>query len=138
MSYDYETAAPDRYEVLKDFAKHNRREMTESETVLWNALRNMKAGVRFRRQHPIGDYIADFICLPAKLVIEVDGGYHQEPQQQELDQQRTEFLVSKGYQVIRIKNEEISNDLNEVVMRIKAEVLNQSNDSPRPLERGRG
>ena len=138
MSYDYETAAPDRYELLKDFARHNRREMTESETVLWNALRNMKAGVRFRRQHPIGDYIADFICLPAKLVIEVDGGYHQEPQQQELDQQRTEFLVNKGYQVIRIKNEEISNDLNEVVMRIKAEVLNQSNDSPRPLERGRG
>ena len=102
MSYDYETAAPDRYELLKDFAKYNRREMTESETVLWNALRKIKAGVRFRRQHPIGDYI------------------------------------SKGYQVIRIKNEEISNDLNKVVMRIKAEVLNQSNDSPRPLERGRG
>ena len=138
MSYDYETAAPDRYELLKDFARHNRREMTESETVLWNALRNMKAGVRFRRQHPIGDYIADFICLPAKLVIEVDGGYHQEPLQQESDEQRTKFLESKGYQVIRIKNEEISNDLNEVVMRIKAEVLNQSNDSPRPLERGRG
>ena len=138
MSYDYETAAPDRYNILKDFARNNRREMTESETVLWNALRNMKAGVRFRRQHPIGDYIADFICLPAKLVIEVDGDYHQEPQQQELDKQRTEFLVSKGYQVIRIKNEEISNDLNEVVMKIKEEVLNQSNDSPRPLERGRG
>ena len=86
----------------------------------------------------MGDYIADFICLLAKLVIEVDGGYHQEPLQQESDEQRTAFLVSKGYQVIRIKNEEISNDLNEVVMRIKAEVLNQSNDSPRPLERGRG
>ena len=86
----------------------------------------------------IGDYIADFICLPAKLVIEVDGGYHQEPEQQESDKQRTEFLERKGYQVIRIKNEEISNDLNEVVMKIKAEVLNQSNDSPRPLERGRG
>ena len=112
--------------------------MTESETILWNALRKMKVGFRFRRQHPIGDYIADFICLPAKLVIEVDGGYHQEPEQQESDKQRTEFLERKGYQVIRIKNEEISNDLNEVVMKIKAEVLNQSNDSPRPLERGRG
>ena len=71
-------------------------------------------------------------------MIEVDGGYHQEPQQEELDKQRTAFLISKGYQVIRIKNEEISNDLKEVVMRIKEEVLNQSNDSPRPLERGRG
>ena len=138
MGYDYETAAPDRYELLKDFARHNRREMTESETILWNALRKMKVGFRFRRQHPIGDYIADFICLPAKLVIEVDGGYHQKPEQQESDKQRTEFLERKGYQVIRIKNEEISNDLNEVVMKIKAEVLNQSNDSPRPLERGRG
>ena len=138
MSFGYETAAPDRYELLKDFARFNRREMTESETVLWNALRKLKAGIRFRRQHPIGDYIADFICLPAKLVREVDGGYHQEPQQQELDKQRTEFLVSKGYRVIRIKNEEISDDLNEVVMRVKAEVFNQGNNAPRPLERGRG
>jgi very-short-patch-repair endonuclease len=67
MSYDYETASPDRYELLKDFARYNRQKMTESETVLWNALRRIKAGVRFRRQHPIGDYIADFICLPAKI-----------------------------------------------------------------------
>ena len=78
------------------------------------------------------------ICLPVKLVIEVDGGYHQEPLQQESDEQRTKFLESKGYHVIRIKNEEISNDLNKVVMRIKNEVFNQSNNSPRPLERGRG
>ena len=81
MSYDYETAAPDRYGLLKDFARYNRHEMTESETVLWNALRKIRIGVRFRRQHPIGDYIADFICLPVKLVIEVDGEYHQEPEQ---------------------------------------------------------
>ena len=138
MSYDYETAAPDRYGLLKDFARYNRHEMTESETVLWNALRKIRIGVRFRRQHPIGDYIADFICLPVKLVIEVDGEYHQEPEQQELDKQRSEFLENKGYKVIRIKNEEISNILNEVVMRIKTEVLNLCNDSPRPLERGRG
>ena len=138
MGYDYETAAPDRYDILKDFARHNRREMTESETVLWNALRKIRSGIRFRRQHSIGDYIADFICLPVKLVIEVDGGYHQEPLQQESDEQRTKFLESKGYHVIRIKNEEISNDLNKVVMRIKNEVFNQSNNSPRPLERGRG
>ncbi|MBR5698229.1 MAG: endonuclease domain-containing protein [Prevotella sp.] len=138
MSNHYETAAPDRYELLKDFAQHNRHEMTESEKVLWNALRKTKFGFRFRRQHPIGDYIADFVCLPVKLVIEVDGGYHLVSLQQELDQQRTDFLESKGYKVIRIKNEEISNDLNDVVMRIKTEVLNQSNDSPRPLERGRG
>ena len=92
MSYGYETAAPDRYGLLKDFAKHNRREMTEGETVLWNALRQELKGHRFRRQHPIGDYIVDFICLSEKLVIEVDGGYHETPEQQYEDQLRTEFL----------------------------------------------
>jgi very-short-patch-repair endonuclease len=138
MGYDYETAAPDRYQLLKDFARHNRREITESEAVLWNALRKTICGFRFRRQHPIGDYIADFICLPAKLVIEVDGGYHNEPSQQEADNLRTQYLQSKGFQVIRFKNEEINNDVKSVVMRIKELLFNHSNYSPRPLERGRG
>ena len=138
MGHDYETAAPDRYPLLKDFARHNRREMNESETVLWDALRRLKSGFRFRRQHPIGDYIADFICLSAKLVIEVDGGYHNEPAQREADAWRTEFLQSKGFQVLRFKNEEINDDVKKVVMRIKEYLSNSSNDAPRPLERGRG
>ena len=121
----FETSAPDRYELLKDFAKENRREMTESEQVLWEALRTLNCGFHFRRQHPIGDYIADFICLKKKLVIEVDGGYHAEPMQQQSDQWRTDFLESKGYTVIRFKNEEISNDLNEVIMRIKEQLFNE-------------
>ena len=128
MGHDYETAAPDRYPLLKDFARHNRREMTESETVLWDALRRLKSGFRFRRQHPIGDYIADFI----------DGGYHNEPTQQEADALRTKFLQSKGFQVLRFKNEEINDDVKKVVMRIKEYLSNSSNDAPRPLERGRG
>ena len=65
MSYKYETAAPDRYDLLKTFAKYNRREMTQSETILWKALRKELRAYRFRRQHPIGDYIADFVCLIA-------------------------------------------------------------------------
>ena len=138
MGYDYETAAPDRYLLLKDFARHNRREMTESETVLWNALRKIQSGFRFRRQHPIGDYIADFVCLSAKLVIEVDGGYHNDPAQQEADLVRTEALQSKGFQVIRFKNEEINDDVKTVVMRIKEYLSNGSNNAPRPLERGWG
>ena len=99
--------------------------MTESETVLWETLRNLNCGYHFRRQHPIGDYIADFICLKRKLVIEVDGGYHNEPIQQQDDQARTEFMERKGYTVIRFKNEEISNNLNEVVMRIKEQLFNE-------------
>ena len=125
MGFHYETAAPDRYELLKDFAKENRREMTESERVLWEKLRKLNCGYHFRRQHPIGDYIADFICLKRKLVIEVDGGYHNEPIQQQDDQVRTEFMERKGYTVIRFKNEEISNDLQEVIMRIKEQLFNE-------------
>ena len=125
MGFHYETAAPDRYELLRDFAKKNRREMTESERVLWEKLRKLNCGYHFRRQHPIGDYIADFICLKKNLVIEIDGGYHAEPIQQQNDQWRTDYLVSKGYTVIRFKNEEISNNLHEVIMRIKEQLFNE-------------
>ena len=125
MGFHYETAAPDRYELLKEYAKTNRREMTESERVLWQALRKLNSGYHFRRQHPIGDYIADFICIKRMLVIEVDGGYHDEPMQQHDDQMRTNFLESKGYTVIRFKNEEISNDLHTVIMKIKELLFNE-------------
>ena len=125
MSFHYETAAPDRYELLKDFAKKNRREMTESERLLWEALRKLNCGYHFRRQHPIGDYIADFICIKKMLVIEVDGGYHNEPIQQQDDQVRTDYLESKGYTVIRFKNEEINNNLQEVIIRIKKQLFNE-------------
>ncbi len=123
MKRNFETASPDRYDILKAYARQNRREMTESETVLWNALRNEFRGVKFRRQHPIGDYIADFLCLKAKLVIEVDGGYHDKPQQQLEDQWRTEFLQSKGYRVIRFTNEEVNSQLKGVISRIKEELI---------------
>jgi len=73
MERKYVTAAPDRYDLLKEFARFNRREMTKTETILWNVLRSEFRGLKFRRQHPIGDYIADFLCLSEKLVIEVDG-----------------------------------------------------------------
>ena len=123
MKRNFETASPDRYDILKAYARQNRREMTESETVLWNALRNEFRGIKFRRQHPIGDYIADFLCLKAKLVIEVDGGYHDKPQQQLEDQWRTEFLQSKGYRVIRFTNEEVNSQLKGVISRIKEELI---------------
>ncbi|MCR4916859.1 MAG: endonuclease domain-containing protein [Prevotella sp.] len=123
MERKHQTASPDRYDILKAYARYNRREMTESETALWKALRNEFRGIKFRRQHPIGDYIADFLCLKAKLVIEVDGGYHDKPQQQLEDQWRTEFLQSKGYKVIRFTNEEVSSQLKGVISRIKEELI---------------
>ena len=121
----FETSAPDRYELLKNFAKENRTKMTESESVLWEALRRLHCGYHFRRQHPIGDYIADFICLKKKLVVEVDGGFHNNPMQQQNDQMRTDYLERKGYTVIHFKNEEISDDLHEVIMRIKEQLFNE-------------
>ena len=123
MKQSFKTAAPDRYELLKEFAKQNRREMTGSEAELWKALRQELKGRKFRRQHPIGDYIADFVCLPLKLVIEVDGGYHHEPQQWQQDQWRTEFLQSKGYHVLRFDNEAVNSDVKSVIKRIKEELI---------------
>ena len=124
MERKHETASPDRYDLLKEFAKHNRKEMTQSETVLWNALRKEIRGIKFRRQHPIGDYIADFLCLTKKMVIEVDGGYHNDPTQQQEDQWRTENLESKGYHVIRFGNEEVYTDTKGVIRIIKEELTN--------------
>ena len=118
----FKTASPDRYGLLKEYARVNRREMTESEELLWDVLRKSIRNYRFRRQHPIGDYIADFVCLPIRLVIEVDGGYHNSPEQQTEDQWRTDFLESRGYRVLRINNEEVAADAKEVLRIIKCEI----------------
>ena len=73
------TTYPDRYKLLKDFALTNRHNMTMAETIMWQALRAKQLGVSFRRQHAIGDFIADFVCISHHLVIEIDGGYHDNP-----------------------------------------------------------
>ena len=124
MGYFHETAAPDRYSILKDFAKENRREMTLAERILWEGLRNKKTGYKFRKQHPIGDYIADFICIEKKLVIEVDGGYHNTLEQQQDDNARTIDIEKMGYSVIRFTNEEVEHDLHNVIMKIKQLLYN--------------
>ena len=103
----YKTASPDRYNILKQAAKEMRKRPTQAESIMWGFLCNNQTGVKFRRQHIIGDYIVDFVCLRAKLVIEIDGGIHSEPNQIAHDQVRTEFLTSKGYNIMRFKNEEI-------------------------------
>ena len=75
-------ADPCLYGLLKQFVKENRKNETMAEMVFWKFLRGDQLGVHFRRQHIIGDYIADFVCLPLRLIIELDGGYHQLPTQQ--------------------------------------------------------
>ncbi len=125
MSHGYETAAPDRYPILKEFARHNRQKMTESEGFLWTALRQNLKGFKFRRQHIIGDYIVDFICLEYKLVIEVDGEYHHTDEQRQEDQIRTNYLQSNGFQVIRFSNEEVKSNIRKIIQIIKEELNNK-------------
>ena len=121
----YETASHEIYDLLKKNAKSNRLEMTESEKVLWNALRENIQGYRFRRQHAIGQYIADFVCLPARLVIEVDGGYHHSREQQDKDNIRTDYLEGKRFHVVRFSNEEVKANIKGVIQIIKDELFQQ-------------
>lgn len=121
--WDYKTATHFNYLELREFARQNRAHMTIAETLLWKYLRNRGvAGRRFMRQHIIGDYIVDFVCEDDGLVIEVDGGYHSEPQQAQDDELRTQVLESMGFRVIRFSNDEILDDVETVVERIEKEL----------------
>jgi len=105
--------------VLWDLAKQNRKEMTEAEEKLWEELRNDKLGYKFRRQHAIDSYIVDFVCLQEALIIEVDGGYHETPEQQEYDSNRTKVLEQIGFTIIRFANEEVLTEIASVRNQIK-------------------
>jgi len=106
------------YTAVENNAVENRRPMTSAEERLWQELRGNKLGVHFRRQHVIGMYIADFVSLKNLLVIEVDGEYHQKPEQQQKDLYRTDYLQSKGYRVIRFTNQQVLSDIESVMSRI--------------------
>ena len=119
MSYDYQTADPALYHILREHAAYNRNHPTEAEALLWDFLSADGLGVTFKRQHVIGDYIVDFVCLSSKLIVELDGDYHQAEQQQVSDAQRTEWLESRGFKVIRFTNEELFNGIDTVLDKIK-------------------
>ena len=116
----FNTASPDRYLLLKDFAQKNKQIPTDAEKVLWEHLRAKQLSVKFNRQHIIGDYIVDFVCIEKKIVIEVDGGYHSEYEQIDKDENRTQRLNDWGFSVIRFKNEEILGDISDVLNKIKS------------------
>ena len=107
MAYDYDTSDPSYYGLLKVYASENKKYQTEAEKMLWLHLRGNKLGLHFRRQHIIGCYIADFVCLQKKIIIEVDGGYHSQYAQAIKDYYRTEKLESLGFKVLRFRNEDI-------------------------------
>ena len=119
VNFDYQTADPTLYKALREYAQYNRNHPTEAEFLLWEYLRADGLGVTFKRQHVIGEFIADFVCLPARLIIELDGPYHQLPNKQVSDRQRTEWLESKGYRVVRFTNTELFTNINQVLETIK-------------------
>ena len=103
-----------------DFARRHRREMTDAERRLWGKLhRGGLAGTHFRRQHPIGRYVTDFVCLDALLIIEVDGGQHADNNS---DEARTEWLHSQGFEILRFWNNDVLRDINTICEVILATV----------------
>ena len=106
-----------------DLARRLRRRPTNAEEILWACLRNRRStGAKFRRQHPLGRYIADFYCQEAALAIELDGGGHEIAAQAEYDAIRQDELEQRGVKVLRIKNAEVIDDLTATLNRI-VEVL---------------
>jgi 5-methyltetrahydrofolate--homocysteine methyltransferase len=118
--YGWETAGSELYSILKEKAKEMRNKPTEAEKMLWNVLSNKGIeNYKFRRQHIVGEYIADFICLEKRLIIEVDGAIHNDLAQIEHDKQRTEWLESKGFKVIRFTNNQVLSDFYNTIEKIR-------------------
>jgi very-short-patch-repair endonuclease len=105
-------------------ARNLRHTMTDAEKRLWSALRDRRLdGHKFKRQHPIGAYIADFACIESRLIVEADGGQHAD---NEPDQKRTAWLKSQGWRVLRFWNNDILANTRGVVETI-AETLRSAN-----------
>jgi very-short-patch-repair endonuclease len=108
-------------------AQRLRGEMTDAERRLWSILRNRQLeGAKFRRQQPIGPFIADFVCQKRRLIIEADGGQHADSR---ADERRTAFLEGKGYRVLRFWNNDILNNLDGV-----AQVIGSALSTPHPAQ----
>ena len=139
----FKTASPDWYELLKVYARKNRNNPTIAEKVLWQHLRNKALGVKFLRQHIIGDYIVDFVSPESMLIIEVDGAYHSEREQQYNDEVRANVLKRTGFCLLRFSNEEVLHNTQDTLNKIKQHIdmntkeLNKSVGAVSPSLAGR-
>ncbi len=111
-------------------AKELRKNLTHSEMILWGYLRTKPFGHKFRRQHPLGIYIADFYCHSLKPVIEVDGDIHLDADVKANDEQRQIILESDGLRILRFRNEEINRGLETVILRTETFIVNDKNGKP--------
>ncbi|MBC7084642.1 MAG: endonuclease domain-containing protein [Firmicutes bacterium] len=117
---------------LRSFARQLRHGETDAERVLWSKLRARRLlGLKFRRQAPIGPYIADFACFERKVVVELDGGHHAEPAQAAHDERRTQWLIGQGFRVLRFWDNEVLREPEAVLERIR-QVCEGDPSSPSP------
>ena len=119
MKYGYTTTDGTTYQLLLEKAKKMRNNPTEAESLLWQYLRRNGLKEHFRQQHPICGYIPDFVCLRLRLIIEIDGGYHSEGEQQEQDKIRQDYLEKEGFSFLRFTNEEVLYDTDVTIGIIK-------------------
>ena len=112
-------------------AREMRHPQTPAEMTLWHALRNRQIGFKFRRQHPVDRFIIDFYCAEARLLIEVDGDSHLEPDQEEYDKARTEYLEELGYKVIRFTNNDVRYNVSavadEILRNVESRIIDLKN-----------
>jgi leucyl-tRNA synthetase len=132
----YKTTDQNTWFRLKEKARDNRKEQTPAEKIIWHQIRNTKLGVRFRRQQVINNYIVDFVAFSSKLVVEIDGEYHNSPEQQVYDAKRTAVLEELGFKVIRFTNDQVFENLHYVIETINTE-LKLNNPQP-TLPNGEG
>ena len=118
----YQTALPSLYSITKKLAEEKRNNPTNEEEIIWQLLRANKTGFHIRRQHIIGSYIVDFACLDKLVTIEIDGGYHNNPEIQQYDKERTRVLKENGFKEIRFTNEEVKRDASVVINKIIEEL----------------
>ncbi len=118
-----------------EFARQQRRLATESARMVWGWLRDRRVfGHKFRREHPIPPYTADFCCPALRIVIEIDGEPHLTPERQQRDWQRDQFLQQQGYRILRIRGFDVHRDESSVILQIR----NFIKQSPPLPSQGRG
>src|SRR5882724_5923536 len=116
-------------------ARRLRANATNAEAILWRQLRKLETeGTRFRRQVPVGPYVADFACMASRLVIELDGSQHGEDPAKTRDEERTRWLDSEGYRVLRFWNNDITKNLNGVLETIYGALYGSRDAEAAPLK----
>jgi very-short-patch-repair endonuclease len=131
-----------RRQTISDFRRQTARRLrhnaTEAERKLWRALPTFETkGTHFRRQVPIGSYVADFACMAARLVVEIDGSQHGEEERRLRDETRTRWLENEGYRVIRFWNNDIVQNPEGVLDVIYAALYGSRDAEPKPMKHER-